>query len=102
MTHTEQIESLKQQIVSKYNPDKIYLFGTCAKGQIRLSSDIDLCIVKDTLNIREFKQELQLNLESEISVDLIIYTPENWRKHSEDSTSFAYLIKSTGVQLYGR
>jgi predicted nucleotidyltransferase len=101
MTHTEQIESLKQQIVSQYAPDKIYLFGTCAKGIIRQNSDIDLCIVKDTPDIREFKRELQLNLESEIPVDYIVYTPENWLKHSEDSTSFAYLIKSKGVQLYG-
>ena len=101
MTHTEQIESLKQQIVWKYAPDKIFLFGSCAKGMIRQSSDIDLCIVKDTPNIREFKRELQLNLESDISMDIIVYTPKKWRKYSEDSASFAYLIKSTGVQLYG-
>ncbi len=35
-------------IVDLYDPDKIMLFGSCAKGSATLDSDIDLLIVKDT------------------------------------------------------
>jgi predicted nucleotidyltransferase len=101
MTHYEQIESLKEQIVAKYHPDQIILFGSCAKGVIRKNSDIDLCIIKEIEKIREFRIDLQLNLQSEIPFDIVAYTPESWAKYSEDSTSFAYLIKKQGVQIHG-
>ncbi len=101
MTHYEQIESLKNQIVEKYYPDKIILFGSCAKGVIRKNSDIDLCIVKETKKIREVKIDMQLNLDSDIPFDIIFYTPEAWEEYSKDTTSFAYLIKEQGVVLYG-
>ena len=102
MNHYDQIELLKQQIIQKYDPEQIYLFGSCAKGTVRLNSDIDLCIVKDTPEIREFKREMMVDLCAEIPLDLIVYSPESWARHSVDPGSFAYLIKSKGVQLYGR
>ena len=101
MLHIEQIESLKQQIISRYTPDKIILFGSCAKGIIRSSSDIDLCIIKQVDKIRELKMDMQLNLESEIPFDIVVYTPEAWKDNVNDETSFAYLISEKGVVLYG-
>ncbi len=101
MNYYEQVEDLKQQIVSKFTPDKIYLFGSGAKGIIKKNSDIDLCIVKNIAKPRQFKADLQLNLNSEIPFDIIVYTPESWSKNSNDMTSLAYLIKTKGVKLYG-
>jgi predicted nucleotidyltransferase len=100
--HYRQIELLKEQIISKYDPEQIFLFGSCARGVVRGKSDIDLCIIKDVPEIRKFKRELMMNLDMEIPVDLIVYTPKSWEKHIGDSGSFAYLIKTKGVQLYGR
>ncbi|HBF36845.1 MAG TPA: nucleotidyltransferase [Firmicutes bacterium] len=101
MTHDQQIQSLKQQIVEQYEPEQIFLFGSCAKGIPRGNSDIDLCIIKNVQNPRQFKIDLQLNLRSEASLDIVIYSPKNWARFSEDSGSFAYLIKNRGVLLYG-
>ena len=101
MLHDEQIESLKQQIISRYTPDMIILFGSCAKGIIRSSSDIDLCIIKQVDKIRDLKIDMQLNLESEIPFDIVVYTPEAWNDNVRDETSFAYLIREKGVVLYG-
>lgn len=101
MNYYEQVEDLRQQIVTKFAPEKIYLFGSGAKGIIRESSDIDLCIIKNVAKPKQFKVDLQLNLDSEIPFDIIVYTPESWSKHSNDATSFAYLIKTKGVKLYG-
>lgn len=97
----DQVEDLKKQIVSKFAPEKIYLFGSGAKGVIRKNSDIDLCIIKDIAEPKQFKIDLQLNLNSEIPFDIIVYTPGNWLKNSNDMTSFAYQIKTKGVKLYG-
>lgn len=101
MTHYEQIEKLKRQIIEDYAPDQIFLFGSCAKGVVRKGSDIDLCVIKEVEHPREFGRELQLKLDSDIPVDIVVYSPASWAKHSDDSTSFAYLIKHKGVQLYG-
>lgn len=101
MAYEEQIAKLTRQIVEKYAPEKIFLFGSYAKGVIRKNSDIDLCIVKDTDNIRELKRDLQLSLDVEIPVDIMVYTPASWSEHSRDCTSFAYQIQTRGVLLYG-
>jgi uncharacterized protein len=58
LLHIEQIESLKQQIISRYSLEKIILFGSCAKGIIRSSSDIDLCIIKQVDKIRDLKMDM--------------------------------------------
>lgn len=101
MNYYEQVEDLRQQIISNFAPEKIYLFGSGAKGVIRKSSDIDLCIIKDVAKPRQLKIDLQLNLNSEIPFDIIVYTPDSWVKNSGDMTSFAYQIMTKGVKLYG-
>ena len=101
MTHYEQIEKLKRQIIKNYSPSKIILFGSCAKGMYTKKSDIDLCIVKDTNDIRKLRTDMQLNLEYDIPLDIIIYTTKTWEKYSQDPSSFAYLINKKGVVLYG-
>ena len=45
-TLINEINLIKEQIVSYYAPSKIILFGSQAKGTATKKSDIDLCIVK--------------------------------------------------------
>lgn len=33
--HGAEIENIKNQIIAKYHPEKIILFGSCAKGRIK-------------------------------------------------------------------
>lgn len=101
LTHCEQIEDIKQQIITQYAPQKIILFGSCAKGVIRRNSDIDLCIILETEDVRSLKQEMQLSLSADIPLDIVVYTPDQWEKHLQDPTSFARLIYTKGAVLYG-
>lgn len=48
-----ELDNIKNQIVNKFNPKEIVLFGSLAKGTFRSNSDIDLCIIKDTDNKRD-------------------------------------------------
>lgn len=41
----EEIDSIKEQIVTMYNPNKMILFGSCASVCAKDNSDIDLCII---------------------------------------------------------
>lgn len=97
----KEIDSIKKQIIEKYNPKEIILFGSVAKGIFREHSDIDLCIIMDTMNKRELLINMYIDIESNIPFDLVLYTIEEWENCANDKSSFAYSIINTGVKIYG-
>ena len=84
-----------------FNPQTVILFGSQAKGNARDDSDIDLCVVIDTDRKHRLVAELYCALDCDKPVDIIVYTPKEWAECIEDSTSFAYKIKTEGQVLYG-
>jgi len=97
-----QIDRIKQQIMQKYSPKDIFLFGSCACGIVSGHSDIDICIVIDTDNKRKLASDIQLEIESDIDVDIVVYTPNEWEKYKDEQSSFAHIIYKKGVSLIDR
>lgn len=97
----EEIEDIKKQIIIKYSPSKIILFGSCARGIAKENSDIDLCVICQYENKKDKLMDMLTSIECNRDVDFIIYRPEEWEKYIEDSGTFASLIKREGVILYG-
>lgn len=97
----KEIEYIKEQIVSKYKPKYIILFGSVAKGIYRDDSDIDLFIVKDTDNKRKLLTDIYVDVDSNIPYDLVLYTAKEWNEYVDDKSTFAYVINNTGVKIYG-
>jgi uncharacterized protein len=98
--HNE-INLIMEQIVTHYNPSKIVLFGSQAKGTATKKSDIDLCIVKNTESKIELLTDMYLNIESSKPFDLLLYTEAEWNQCVNDTSSFAYLINKKGIVIYG-
>jgi len=48
MITEEQIEEVKHKLVANYQPDKIILFGSYARGDAHEDSDLDINVVKDS------------------------------------------------------
>lgn len=96
-----EIENIKKQIISRYNPIDIIIFGSCAKGRVSKSSDIDLCIIMNTKNKREVVCDMLLNIEYNVDLDIVVYTPEEWEYYKNDKTTFAGIINRGGVSLIG-
>lgn len=96
-----ELENIKKQIIENYQPKEIILFGSMAKGVFKDNSDIDLCIIKDTDDKKNLLTEMYVNIDSSIPFDLVLYTVEEWNKCVYDKSSFAYVINSTGVKIYG-
>ncbi len=46
----KEIESITLQIIEKYKPAKIILFGSTARGQFDADSDADFLIIKKWAN----------------------------------------------------
>lgn len=97
----DEITKVKEQIILKYNPSKIILFGSCASGCANLKSDIDLCIIMDYEDKQETLMEMLMNIEYDRDVDFILYKPEEWEKYRCDEGSFAGLINKKGILIYG-
>lgn len=99
--HDETVQSIRNQIVNKFNPVDVILFGSRAKGLDRKSSDIDICVIKDTQNKRKLVQDILLEIECDDDLDVIVYTPEQWERYKNDKAMFAHVIHKTGVSLGG-
>ena len=94
-------ESIVNQIELGFRPNKILLFGSYARGASENGSDIDLCIVAETKDKRNTLTDMYYDLTSDLPIDIILYTPEEWMNCLQDPCSFASQINKEGVLLYG-
>ena len=99
--YDNEIEKIKNQIVNRYNPLDIILFGSCARGRVAKSSDIDFCIVMETEDKRSMVQDILLNVNYDVDLDIVIYSPEEWLKLKGNLSTLAGIINKTGVSLIG-
>lgn len=99
--HWAEIEKIKNQLLEKYHPEDIILFGSCAKGRVTRKSDIDLCVIMDTDDRRKLLQEMLLELDYVLDLDIVIITPQMWETTKDNKATFANIINRTGVSLIG-
>lgn len=99
--YNQEIEKIKNQLVRKYQPVDIILFGSCAKGRVSRNSDIDLCLIFDTTDKRKMIMDILSEIEYDVDLDVVIYTQEEWRKYKNNKATFAGAINKTGVSLFG-
>lgn len=99
----KELEKITQQIIEKYRPDKIILFGSAARGDWNSDSDADLLIIKkDTPHYGcDRIRELSRILERDIPLDLFIYRPEEFNHGIERGDPFLKAILREGKVLYG-
>lgn len=91
-------------IVQAMNPEKIIVFGSCAREDAQWDSDLDLLVVMQTelplvdraLKIRNLFEHIPCPM------DIVVYTPEevaNWR---QVPSSFIHQVLAEGRLLYER
>ena len=106
MTNEEiqsEISSITKQIVDKYRPQKIILFGSAAKGKFTPDSDLDFFILKKNVpNLgRDRYRELSKMVERNIAVDFLIYKPEEFSRGVKAGDPFLKTVLNEGKTLYG-
>lgn len=60
----ETIELMVQRIANKFNPLKIIVFGSWARGEISTHSDVDILVVMDCP--RHHKRQIQVDIKKEL------------------------------------
>ena len=99
----KQIKSITSQIIKKYKPDKIILFGSAAKGEFNSDSDADFLIIKqETPHFGADRiRELSRIIGRDIAVDFLIYRPDEFEKRLSMGDPFLKSIIKEGKVLYG-
>jgi predicted nucleotidyltransferase len=96
------IEGLKQQLVAKYHPERVILFGSAAR-ESEVINDVDIFIVKDDVPIlgAERIRQLYRLMETDLPVDYLVYRPSEVAERLALGDPFVTAVIREGVVLYG-
>ena len=100
---TQEINSIVRQIVSKYNPIKIILFGSAARGDFEKANDLDFLIIKDDvpyLGIDRMR-ELDEIIDRNMAADMLVYRSAEFDERVALGDPFIKTILREGRILYG-
>lgn len=83
------LDELTKKIVERYNPEKIILFGSQAKGDVDTYSDLDLILVKETEKnfVERLVDPVLLNI-LPMRTDCFVYTPQEFERMQENENPF--------------
>lgn len=90
------------RIVSRFNPEKIILFGSYANGTQNENSDLDLLIVQDSdLPIQKRGLDIRLSLiGTKIPIDILVYTNSEFEQEKNSAYSFLNSAIKNSKVLY--
>ena len=99
----EAIEDVVRQIVTRFHPQKIILFGSYAYGQPQPESDVDLLVVMET-PFKETEQAVRIcqAIEYHFGLDLIVRTPATLERRLALGDPFLREVVHKGKVLYER
>ena len=96
------IESLTQQLVAKYHPEKVILFGSAAR-ESDVINDVDVFIVKDDVPVlgAERIRQLYRMMDTDLPVDYLVYRPSEVAERLALGDPFVTAVIRVGKVLHG-
>lgn len=96
------MEEIVRRIVETIHPQKIILFGSRARGDMRSDSDIDLLVIANSSEPRYRRAAPLYGILSDIlaPMDILVYSPEEVKEWSEVRQAFVTTAIREGVVLY--
>ena len=98
----KEIENILKQLIERYKPEKIILFGSLTHGEIHDGTDIDLFIVKkDVPDIGVDRiRHLEKLIHYKLATDFIVYKPDEVENRLNLGDPFLKSIFEKGEILY--
>lgn len=98
------IAEMVRRIVSRFNPDKIILFGSHARGQAGPDSDVDLLVVMTPHGSKRERTIELYGLLAGMGVpkDVIVVSPEEFEAYREAPGTVVRTARHEGKVLYER
>ena len=100
----EEFKKLFEPVLLKTSARSAYLFGSRARGTEDPESDVDLVIVADTERpfVERCLDFMELVRVSPAPVEMLVYTPFEFRTMSERGNGFIMNVLKEGILLYER
>jgi predicted nucleotidyltransferase len=100
---TSEIKNITDQIIRKYNPLKIILFGSAGRGEYEKVNDLDFLIIKDDVPLQGLARMRELDelIDRNIAADMLVYRSEEFEERIKLEDPFIKAIISEGRILYG-
>ena len=99
-TVTNRVRSVVEDL-KRYAPLRIILFGSAARGDMDEYSDLDFVVIKQTDHpFLERLKEAALLVKASGSIDILVYTPEEWQRMHEVESPFAERVLAEGRVVY--
>jgi predicted nucleotidyltransferase len=99
----KQIESITTQLIEKYGPEKIILFGSAARGNYDQVNDLDFLIIKQDVPYYgiDRMRELDELIDRTIAADMLVYRPDEFEDRIRLGDPFIKAVLKEGRVLYG-
>lgn len=93
-----------ERIVALYDPDRIYVFGSYAKGAAHEKSDLDLLVVRPSELPRRHRGQDVIGVlrNMPIDFDVLFVTPDELAEEVADPYSLLSTVMSSARRLYER
>lgn len=102
MITREIIEEMGRRLAEAFAPQRVILFGSCARGEMTVDSDVDLLVVMPVEGNR-----LQLLVEMRrvlrglgVPKDVLVVTPEEFGRDRDIAGTISYPAAHEGEELY--
>ena len=98
-----EIQYIVDQIVRRYNPLKIILFGSAARGEYENVNDLDFLIIKQDVPLYglDRMRELDELIDRNIAADMLVYRPDEFEERTQLGDPFIKMILKEGRVLHG-
>lgn len=99
----KEIQSIVRQLIEKYQPEKIILFGSAARGEFDIDSDLDFAIIKKDVpkNGIERRWQVRQLITKRLPADFLVYRPEEFETCLKMGNPFVKTISEEGRILHG-
>ena len=96
------IDDVVNQIIEKFKPIKIILFGSYAYGTPTQVSDVDLLVIMET-ELREVQQEIKIlqTIKYDFALDVLVKTPKSLQQRISLGDTFLREISEQGKIVHG-
>ena len=101
ITMQKKVQKLIKSLLP-YQPERVFLFGSWARGEEDELSDLDLVVIKQTSapfwdRLREVARLLPAETGG---VDILVYSPDEFATMQQEGNAFAEMITEEALLIY--
>jgi predicted nucleotidyltransferase len=87
--------------LKEYQPRRVLLFGSAARGEADAQSDLDLLVIKETTEPFVARLEMMAHLcPPDVHADILVYTPKELERMAAEGNPFITQALSHGKVIY--